>query len=539
MTVGPSWGKVAGYDSSPRESKTNARTPCQCIAINQDQQQLLSTTVIEDFMTRTFLFSKATTASIVLMLLAQVVAVGIVSVSPTRADAPSFASAAFERTWARTDQPVANGATNRTWMWGPQANSGEIEEDYAEAPGGKRTVQYFDKSRMEDNSYRTPDAPWDVTNGLLVTEMITGQQQVGDGQFEERMPALANVAGDAGEHPTYFDIGRVLNLLNKPATPVGTVIDTLAMSHILLSAENWGTPPAIVTAAERVTIGGIDHTVASVFWDFMNSSGTIYEDGWSGTGQLFENPYYATGYPITEAYWSNVRIGGVPTTVLWQCFERRCLTYNPNNSPGWQVEAGNVGLHYYQWLHSDPPATPENLELSRNPGTDDFVLTWESQGNAPSGFGVLGINRGTTSETLSSLPGDQHTYLLWPLDLREFEFDCYAVQAFNEAGYSGTSNDACWPDVKLPTTPSNLTLNESTNTLAWTDNGTDEIGFTVWRVELIEGSYWWRRLATVDANATSYSLVGADINKNFCYAVRAFNERGPSDLSNQGCWSSQ
>ena len=34
-----------------------------------------------------------------------------------------------------------------------------------------------------------------------------------------------------------------------------------------------------------------------------------------------------------------------------QCFERRCLTYTPANPAGWQVEAGNVGQHYYQWRY--------------------------------------------------------------------------------------------------------------------------------------------------------------------------------------------
>jgi hypothetical protein len=34
-----------------------------------------------------------------------------------------------------------------------------------------------------------------------------------------------------------------------------------------------------------------------------------------------------------------------------QCFERRCLTYTPGNDPAWQVEAGNVGQHYYAWRY--------------------------------------------------------------------------------------------------------------------------------------------------------------------------------------------
>lgn len=34
-----------------------------------------------------------------------------------------------------------------------------------------------------------------------------------------------------------------------------------------------------------------------------------------------------------------------------QCFERRCLTYNPANDDPFKVEMGNVGLHYYSWRY--------------------------------------------------------------------------------------------------------------------------------------------------------------------------------------------
>ncbi|MEI2616333.1 MAG: hypothetical protein V9F06_01680 [Thermomicrobiales bacterium] len=279
-------------------------------------------------------------------------AIAQLAILSAAADAP--ATAAFQRTWARTDQPVTSGQANRTWMWGPSANTGPLQEPYADAPGGVRTVQYFDKSRMEDNSWRAT-APWDVTNGLLVVEMVTGQMQVGDTQFQPLAPAVVNIAGDPGEHPTYADI-NTFNLQSQPATPVGTVLTTwMDATGILPSGP---TPPSAVTAAERLTVTGIDHTVASVFWTFMNSSGTVFENGQYVQGPLFENPYYATGYPITEAYWSTVKIGGTPQTVLWQCFQRRCLTYNPANGPGWQVEAGNVGQHYYQWRTASTPIEP-------------------------------------------------------------------------------------------------------------------------------------------------------------------------------------
>ena len=90
----------------------------------------------------------------------------------------------------------------------------------------------------------------------------------------------------------------------------------------------------------------------------MTSSGIV--DG-GAIEPLFRSPFYATGFPITEAYWSTVRVGGQPRTVLMQIFERRALTYTPGNPAGFTVEAGNVGLQYRAWrafLAIPPTPTP-------------------------------------------------------------------------------------------------------------------------------------------------------------------------------------
>ena len=120
-------------------------------------------------------------------------------------------------------------------------------------------------------------------------------------------------------------------------------------------------------AAENVTVPGIDHTIAGPFWDFMNSSGPVWEDGQITNDLLFPNPFYATGLPITEAYWATRPVGGTSVDVLWQCFERRCLTYTPGNSEGFQVEAGNVGQHYWTWRYGQQPS--EDLTAPTTPNS--------------------------------------------------------------------------------------------------------------------------------------------------------------------------
>ncbi|MDQ3547866.1 MAG: hypothetical protein M3439_03515 [Chloroflexota bacterium] len=281
----------------------------------------------------------------------------LTSLSTAAAEPP--ANEFFDRTWRRTDQPVASLQVSRTWMWG-EAFTGAIQEPYAEADGEMRTVQYYDKSRMEisHDPNADPNSIWYVTNGLLAKELITGQMQVGVANHEDRAPADINVAGDLDDAagPTYATFST---LLNEPAYASGqTITNRVARSGVVLDDPSLA--QYNVTAARHVEVPNISHQVASPFWTFMNSQGLVYENGQTTTANLFVDPFYATGYPITEAYWANVKVAGGQRDVLMQCFERRCLTYAPTNDPGWQVEAGNVGQHYHAWRYEqwegDPPA---------------------------------------------------------------------------------------------------------------------------------------------------------------------------------------
>jgi hypothetical protein len=262
---------------------------------------------------------------------------------------------AFQRTWDRTEKPVSDGIVNRTWMWGPVILSEALEEDYAESPAGSRVVQYFDKSRMEvTHPDAHDDGLWYVTNGLLVVEMVTGRMQIGDDAFSDLAPAAINVAGDPDDPDgvTYATLAALLDA--APASNGATIVQRLDQNGAVTTDNAMASHG--VTAAHRVQVEGIDHQIASVFWDFMNSTGMVYENDEFGEDQLFENPYYATGYPITEAYWANVKLQDAQQDVLLQCFERRCLTYTPSNADGWKVEAGNVGQHYYRWKYDTPTA---------------------------------------------------------------------------------------------------------------------------------------------------------------------------------------
>src|SRR5215211_4458154 len=122
-----------------------------------------------------------------LLTLAAMPATDMAVVRTVNAQVPPmvFSHPAFQSTWQRTDKLVVEGLVQRSFFWGPGPNTPGILEDYAEGQGGKRLVQYFDKSRMEINDPNgDQNNPFFVTNGLLTVELISGKMQVGNQAYE-------------------------------------------------------------------------------------------------------------------------------------------------------------------------------------------------------------------------------------------------------------------------------------------------------------------------------------------------------------------
>jgi hypothetical protein len=261
-----------------------------------------------------------------------------------------FATPNFQRVWQRTDRPVAEGrlTTPRTWLWGPQPSTAAHREPYSNSPDGSRLVQYFDKSRMEINN----PANGQVTNGLLVVELITGKMQVGDDAFTDAAPAEQAVAGDPTEanpqSPTYASFRNVAYPINTTKAPNRSgqrVIEVLRRDGSVANDDGL--------VRYGVQIGSYDatlgHNVPRVFTDFFAQRGLVYEGSYR-QGQVID-AIFAVGLPISEPYWARVKVGGVEKNVLMQAFQRRVLTYTPDNPAGFRVEMGNVGQHYLRWRY--------------------------------------------------------------------------------------------------------------------------------------------------------------------------------------------
>ncbi|MDQ6908481.1 MAG: peptidase domain-containing protein, partial [Chloroflexota bacterium] len=202
---------------------------------------------------------------------------------------------------------------------------------------------YFDKGRLELNSPQSGQ----ITSGLLVNELVTGQVQTGDAARENRSPAQVAIAGDAGI-PGAITYATMNGVRAIPPRPAGSPITDQLQPDGTVRPTTSGDATGITTAA---FIKETNHSVASVFWQYLNSTGVTIQNGQSVNGPLFDPTFFVVGLPITEAYWTTATVGGVPKTVLVQAFERRVLTYTPSNSDPFKVEMGNVGQHYVAWRY--------------------------------------------------------------------------------------------------------------------------------------------------------------------------------------------
>jgi hypothetical protein len=251
--------------------------------------------------------------------------------------ASSFADPHFKAQWEQGEAITPN-------FWGPLANAKEgKQEEYKDAAGGKRLVQYFDKGRMELNQGASGAT---VTSGLLVHELITGQLQGGDNQFQALAPAAVSIAGDStNPFPLYRDLASGPAMSTK--APVGTPVT------LLLTPQGGSTIPQPQDEQAVVSLidGQTGHGLPKGFADFRARVG-------------LQN----VGLALTDPFWADVAIAGKVQRILIQAFERRVLTYNSVNPAPFQVEFGNVGQQYYAWRYG----------ASASPGSSRAVMLADS-----------------------------------------------------------------------------------------------------------------------------------------------------------------
>ena len=303
-----------------------------------------------------------------LLLLAVIVLVSVSFLPVRNSTKSSFANPLFESLWA--DQSAAAGVVD---LWGSEPLLWRVEP-YADAPDGRRVVQYFDRGRMELTP--TADGGTQVTQGLLALEITTGEIQLGSKLLEYKDPPDTPI--DSGPAipavPTYAGLSRVVEKrapdLSAQQASINSWID--AKGNVTQAAA-----PISVWDAQYVSQTG--HNLPDVFVSLFKQQ-SFGETSW----------VQAFGYPISEPYWTTYRRDGQPEPSLVQVFERRILIYTPSLPSDQQITLANVGRHYYRWRYGQDP--PQSLPTALAGDTPPLLSV-----TVPDGYqvGIYAQNVGT------------------------------------------------------------------------------------------------------------------------------------------------
>jgi FtsP/CotA-like multicopper oxidase with cupredoxin domain len=182
------------------------------------------------------------------------------------------------------------------------------------------------------------------------------------------------------------------------------------------------------------------------------------------------------------------------------------------------------------------PARPTGLAatnsvLSTSPPT--VSLTWVDNSNNEVGFTIQRAtnNTFTTNLTTFTVGVNVTTYTDTTVSPKTRYY--YRVQAFDNIGNSTFSVAVTLLTVgQLPLDPTNLAVTGVTQTtvsLSWTDNATNETSYYVYR-SLAGATGPWTRLAVQPANTQTFTDTGRLRNRNYWYEVRANDSA--SGLSN-------
>ena len=181
----------------------------------------------------------------------------------------------------------------------------------------------------------------------------------------------------------------------------------------------------------------------------------------------------------------------------------------------------------------NPPAMPSRLTATAISQTQ-IDLAWTDQSNSESGFKIERKIRNTgTFVKIATVAANVTSFSNTRLKANTKYF--YRVRAYNLAGPSASSNTAAAVTLrKPPAAPGDLTATSVSNSqinLVWLDSATNEGGFKIERKIGSAGAY--APIAKLGANATSYADSGLKSLTRYWYRIRASNNGGQSDYSNE------
>jgi len=223
------------------------------------------------------------------------------------ANGTPFASPAFEQLWIQHQRAQLD-------LWGQAPLAWRIEP-YADSPGGRRLVQYFDRGRMELTTLASVNRT-SVTQGRLAWELTTGNIAIGSDLFVHRPPPDLPIDGGAADPrvPTYATLAQLVAQPASDRTANSQTVDT----WITADGSREQTAPPVPIRLSRY-IATTRHNLPDVTVSLFDRS-PLGPEAWI---DVF-------GYPISEPFWAYYRRGETALPSLIQVFERRILVYTPS-----------------------------------------------------------------------------------------------------------------------------------------------------------------------------------------------------------------
>ena len=201
-------------------------------------------------------------------------------------------------------------------------------------------------------------------------------------------------------------------------------------------------------------------------------------------------------------------------------------------------EAGDSGYSNTASATTDappsPPAAPSSL-TAEAVSTSQIDLAWTDNADNETGFKIERCNGAGCNDFAQIATVGANVTSYSNTGLAASTSYSYRVRATNDVGDSGYSNEgnATTEDLpQPPAAPSGLeasVVSSSQIDLTWTDNASNENGFTIER-SLDQTN--WSEVGDVGAGVTSYQDSGLDASTTYCYRVCAYNVAGDSAYSN-------
>ena len=279
-------------------------------------------------------------------------------------------------------------------------------------------------------------------------------------------------------------------------------------------------PPPPPTAPSGLTATAQSPT--SVLLNWIDNSN-------NETGFTIQRSTSATfaGTPTTFTVGANVTTFTDTTVVGVTTYYYRVRAYNTTGPSAWSNTASVT-------TPNPLPAAPGGLTATALSPTS-VLLGWTDNATNETGFTIQRSGSVTFNTGLTTFTVGANVVTFTDNTVSAVTTYYYRIRATNAAGTSAWSNTAAATTPSpFPATPSGLTATAQSATsvlLNWTDNATNETGFTIQR----------STSATFPANPTSFT-VGANVTTftdttavqltTYYYRVRAFNVAGPSAWSN-------